>query len=511
MSTTLRRTAARLALVAAALAAAPVAQADEHDPLVPLLAAYEGLAGQREEKAYAAQAVIVERMADLRTADGRAALRRLLETHGPGDRRTAVILLSGLVRRGGPADLDAAIAWVEKRRDAHLLGQLAHVAAAAQEPATRGHLRDDALARAVPAVKAQLARAVGALGEAAGVGPLLALLSEPHVVVKVEALGALGLLGDGRALPALRGALEAEDWRLREAAARALGMLGASAALHELIQRLADPVPLVVEAAATALGLLGAAPAVDPLIERLARAAQDDLRVADTLARALERITGKALGTQAEAWRSWWASRRDQPFVRETQPQGGGTVPTLRYHGFPVRSSKVVFVLDVSRSMGWNGRLEAAQKELVEVLEHLPRGTRFNLVVFSDRAWPWEGALVPATLTNVKRAVAYIGRQRPIAGTAAYEALQAAFADQDVDTVFFLSDGHPSGGTVVDPELILADVAEWNRFRRVRVHAIALLAGEPPPAFAGMEDADRATAFMRRLAAENDGDFKVVR
>jgi HEAT repeat protein len=500
-----------LGLLPSVFGAAPWSRADGPDPLVPLLAAYEGLAGRRDDQAYAAQTVIVERMADLATADARAALKKLLETHGPSDRRTAVILLSGLVRRGGPVDLDAAVTWVERRRDAHLLGQLSRVASAAQEPATRTHLYDEALPRAVPAVKAQLARAVGALGEAAGVGPLLALLSEPHVVVKVEALGALGLLGDGRALPALVAALKEEDWRLREAGARALGMLGATAALSEIVQRLADPVPLVVESAATALSLLGAAPAVDPLIERLAATEQSDLRVADTLARALERLTGKALGTDASAWRAWWAVRRDKPFVKEAEPPGGGTVPTLRYHGFPVRSSKVVFVLDISRSMGWNGRLETAQKELTEVLEHLPRTTRFNLIVFSDRAWPWEGSLVPASLANVRRAAAYVGRQRPISGTAAYEALEAAFADQDVDTIFFLSDGHPSGGTVVDPELILADVAEWNRFRRVRIHAVALLAGEPPAAFAGTEDADRATSFMRRLAAENSGDFKIVR
>jgi hypothetical protein len=64
---------------------------------------------------------------------------------------------------------------------------------------------------------------------------------------------------------------------------------------------------------------------------------------------------------------------------------------------------------------------------------------------------------------------------------------------------------------VLDPELILADVAKWNQVRRVRVHAIALLMGEPPAAFAGLEDAERAADFMRRLAEENDGSFKVVR
>ena len=64
---------------------------------------------------------------------------------------------------------------------------------------------------------------------------------------------------------------------------------------------------------------------------------------------------------------------------------------------------------------------------------------------------------------------------------------------------------------MTDPELILADVRTWNRFRRVKVHAVALLKGEPPLAWQGVENAKRAEDFMRRLADENDGRFKVVK
>jgi hypothetical protein len=45
----------------------------------------------------------------------------------------------------------------------------------------------------------------------------------------------------------------------------------------------------------------------------------------------------------------------------------------------------------------------------------------------------------------------------------------------------------------------------------VRIHAIALLLGEPPAAFAGLENAVRAEDFMKRLAAENDGRFKLLK
>jgi hypothetical protein len=415
------------------------------------------------------------------------------------------------VRYGSPADLDAAIALVEGSRDARLLDLLDRVVASALEPATRAHARNEALPRAVPSVKAQIARALGAMGDTQAVIPLIAVLNEPNLVVKVEAIGALGQLKDARAHVPLVTLLRDGDPRLRDAAARALGVIGRPEALPYLLPLLKDPVALVVEGAAMGLGLLESPQAVPPLLDRLALAVNEDLRVADALASALERISGRVYGCDVAQWRTWWATVKDLPWERTAGPAGGGTAAGLRYYGFPVRSSKVVFVLDVSRSMGWNGRLEIARDELLEVLEHLPRTTRFNLVTFSDRAHTWEGGLVPATLANIHRAAAYVRRQEPVNGTAAYEALQAAFADPDADTIFFLSDGQPSGGTVIDPELILAEVRGWNRFRRVKIHAIALLRGEPPSAFAGLENAQRAEEFMKRLAAENDGRFKVVK
>ena len=42
------------------------------------------------------------------------------------------------------------------------------------------------------------------------------------------------------------------------------------------------------------------------------------------------------------------------------------------------------------------------------------------------------------------------------------------------DTLFFLSDGRPSVGELVDPDDILEAVLELNRFRRVVIHTIAI-------------------------------------
>jgi hypothetical protein len=168
-------------------------------------------------------------------------------------------------------------------------------------------------------------------------------------------------------------------------------------------------------------------------------------------------------------------------------------------------------VIDVSRSMSWNDRLVTAKEELKKVLEKLPTTTRFNVVVFSDVARAWETRLQAAKPSVVRRAVQFVQGLDPENGTNSYEGLRVALADPDADTVFFLSDGHPTVGDVVVPDLILAEVRNVNRWRRVRIHAIALLRGDPPAAFAGREDPETAEGFLRRLVEENRGEIKVIR
>jgi len=165
----------------------------------------------------------------------------------------------------------------------------------------------------------------------------------------------------------------------------------------------------------------------------------------------------------------------------------------------------------VSRSMGWNGRLETAQKELQQVLERLPATTKFDVVTFSDAAQAWAGKLGFATPETVRRAVRFVERLEVVNGTNTYDALRRALEDEEADTVFFLSDGSPTVGPVVDPEQILTDVRERNRWRRVRIHTIALTRGEAPAVFQASEDPVAAASFMRRLAKENDGEFREVR
>jgi HEAT repeat protein len=464
------------------------------------------------DEARAERRRILRAIADLDVPMAQMSLRDLLVRHGGGsDRGRSLDILSALVRRGPAADVDHAIRWVERTRDPLLIESLSRVLAEAKRPATRTHLQEGALRRATPAIKAQIVRALGALGEPDAAFALLPLLREDNLRIRVETMGALGLLRDARALPMLRVFTRHQDMRLRRAAARALGLLENVEALPALHALLADPEPRVGEAAAQAIGLIGSSESVPILIDGLERALAQDLRVADAFASALHRISGKANGTDVELWRSWWETAKDKPFVRSDDPGPQGTVEGPNYYGFPVRSSYVVFVLDVSRSMGWNGRLESARKELETTIGKLPASTFFNILVYSDGVKRWKPQLVPAKLATKSSAITFIRNQRPDNGTNSHDALRAAFADQKVDTIFFLTDGHPTVGGLVDPDLILAAIRNWNRYRDVRIHTIALMRGAPPTAYAGREDPKRATRFMEELAQQNAGKYREVR
>ena len=80
--------------------------------------------------------------------------------------------------------------------------------------------------------------------------------------------------------------------------------------------------------------------------------------------------------------------------------------------------------------------------------------------------------------------------------TNVHAALERAFADAEVDTIFLLTDGQPSAGFLVAPEAILREVRRWNVGRGVRIHTVAI---------GGRSD------FLERLAADSGGEHTVAR
>jgi len=137
--------------------------------------------------------------------------------------------------------------------------------------------------------------ALGKIGDARAVAPLIEMLLDDNHRVRQGATKALGSIGDARAVKPLAGMLSDDDRGIRWTAAEALGEIDDERALEPLIKALGDEDFIVRRNAAEALGKIGnklrrgnttiADIAIEPLIKAL-----EDKYVHKTAAEALKKL-----------------------------------------------------------------------------------------------------------------------------------------------------------------------------------------------------------------------------
>ena len=228
----------------------------------------------------------------------------------------------------------------------------------------------------------------------------------------------------------------------------------------------------------------------------IARMQQEVGRMQVEFAEVLWRLTGQPFHTQALAWKGWWEKNSTgfQPISEAelAKRQADEDARRLKriskasFFGIRIKSHRVIFILDVSGSMneltrgqyvGKNGepRITVAKRELSRCIDALEPDSLFNMVVFSSGVDKWmaEGIADSKGVTR-EEAKSYVDKLAANGGTNLYGALQSAFEDQDVDTIFVLSDGEPSVGEVTDPGAIREHVKEWNEHRGIEINSIAV-------------------------------------
>ena len=106
-------------------------------------------------------------------------------------------------------------------------------------------------------------------------------------------------------------------------------------------------------------------------------------------------------------------------------------------------------------------RMVRAKKELSKVIKALPEGLSFNIISFSSGVEPWSSIQVQAIPQNQKKALGFIDSMEASGITVMDLALEEAFADLSVDTIYLITDGAPThvgspgGGIPSDaPELM---------------------------------------------------------
>jgi hypothetical protein len=228
----------------------------------------------------------------------------------------------------------------------------------------------------------------------------------------------------------------------------------------------------------------------------IARMQQETGRMQVEFSEALWRLTGQPFHVNALAWKGWWEknSKGFEPIsVAELAKRQADEdarrlkqISKASFFGIRIKSHRVIFILDVSGSMneltrgqyvGKSGepRITVAKRELSRCIDALEENSLFNMVVFSAGVDKWlSDGIADSKGATREEAKSYVDKLAAGGGTNLYGALQDAFQDKDVDTIFVLSDGEPSVGEVIDPGAIREHVREWNQHRAIVINSIAV-------------------------------------
>jgi hypothetical protein len=156
----------------------------------------------------------------------------------------------------------------------------------------------------------------------------------------------------------------------------------------------------------------------------------------------------------------------------------------------------VVYVIDCSASMGLNGGLAAARRELLASLARLPGSARFQVVAYNRSASPLRlggrSDLVPADAGSLREATGLLARLRASGSTNHVEALRRAL-ELEPDDIFLVTDADD-----LTPDQVRR-VTQWNG-GRAAIHAIEL----------GAREESRPGGPLETLARSNRGTYRFV-
>ena len=249
-------------------------------------------------------------------------------------------------------------------------------------------------------------------------------------------------------------------------------------------------------------------------------------RVHDAIYRSLVSLTGKAMpADDVAAWSRWWNGVRDTFKVYVPKETSRQYAPS--FYGVTLRSTRILFVLDVSGSMdyaasnsryagGVETKLQQVKRELVKTLSMLEARTKFDILFFSNGTRRFAGELVEATPERIEKAKHFVMSQKAGGGTNLYGTLEHALGmgepgqpEKDVgfevDSIILLSDGWPSTGEFIEPEEVVRFVSHANRHARTQIHTIAIGGALLPSTRAAVP-----VPFMKELAQRNHGQFRNI-
>lgn len=243
----------------------------------------------------------------------------------------------------------------------------------------------------------------------------------------------------------------------------------------------------------------------------IARFDSEDGRLAAELSEALFVHTATRCWKRRE-WEQWWERSKvgfALPHPEAVRLGGSGSAGgksagnTASYHDIPLVSSRFAFVIDRSGSMNAAvgtdrkfTRLESAKQQLTQVVTGLAKTHHCNLILYDHTVQSVWDRLKPCDDSNKAELLAKVKQATPGGGTNIFDALERAFQDPQVDTIYLLTDGEPSAGRLIAVDDIADEVRRWNRHRQIIIHGISI----------GLD-----SRLLKRLTSESGGSYRYVK
>lgn len=273
-------------------------------------------------------------------------------------------------------------------------------------------------------------------------------------------------------------------------------------------------------------------------------------RVGEAVGTLLQTFTGENFDPYADVWAKWWEENSEKFGTGEKVKgdRGEREFSDIHFYGLPVKSDRILFIIDTSDSMKlktenenpaekWKPsgpvtpkdgdgppppppeeilsgpKIDVAKHELKKAIKNLPETAKFNIISFDSTIVVWNEKMVDATDSNKDEALKWVRALKPKGSTyidgalrtafrmAGLGAVDKAYPEVSIDTMVLLSDGAPTDSgapgkqaRLMDDEIILQHVREWNVHKRVVIHTVGV-------------DMLPYIEFLRKLAAENGGKY----
>lgn len=215
----------------------------------------------------------------------------------------------------------------------------------------------------------------------------------------------------------------------------------------------------------------------------------------------------------------------------ETADAGGpalstaSTTVTLYGEELPTEEDEIIYIIDISGSMGWgtqtytdlNGnptsgsKLDRAKVEVIRSIQGMPETLRFNVVAYNCQSQFWEPELRPSTPNYKAAAAEWVNGLQSSGGAATGPAVRDALMGPGSSTIALISNTPPGCGA--DPAVVRDEEPIGRGWRGFDGHLQMITdtnTGGARIHTIGLQTHGRFVTFLSSIASRTGGTYVAV-